>query len=84
MSLIQFLEKNEINYCPINLHYCEDKKKWIESKDVNTLTSGTKFIDDNTDTPLFWKCKKEEIRKRKEKDNLNEKSEEIYNTMKIK
>ena len=115
MSLIQFLEKNEINYCPINLHYCEDKKKWIESKDVNTLTSGTKFIDDNTDTPLFWKCKKEEIRKRKvlletdptfykhliidcrkywqtdidienetEKDNLNEKSEEIYNTMKDK
>ena len=115
MSLIEFLEKNEINYCPINLHYCEDKKKWIESKDVNTLTSGTKFIEDNTDTPLFWKCKKEEIRKRKvllqtdptfykhliidcrkywqadidienetEKDNLDEKSEEIYNNMKNK
>ncbi len=113
MSLIEFLEKNEINYCPINLHYCEDKKKWIESKDVNTLTSGTKFIDDDTDTPLFWKCKKEEIKSRKallqtdpsfyrhliidcrkywqadidienetEKDNLNEKGEEIYNTMK--
>lgn len=113
MSLIKFLEENEINYCPINLHYCEDKKKWIESPDVRSLTSGTKFIDDDSEKPLFWKYKKQDIKNRitfskvnpehykhliidcrkywqadidietqQEFENLNEKSEELYDTMK--
>ena len=62
MKLVEFLEKNNINYCPINLEK-QENGKWGQGQEYNSLTYGTKFTGKEN---LFWNVKKDIIKSRKE------------------